>query len=55
MDIVQKCEKDQTMIHCFEFKEEIVLRFEKAIEKKKLNGSTQVEKLILEWLRKEGM
>ena len=55
MDIIQKCERDHTMIHCFEFKEEVVFRFVKAIEKKKLPGSNVVEQLILEWLEKEGM
>lgn len=55
MDVVKKCEKDNIMIHCFEFKKKVVIRFIKAIEKKKLPGSNVVEQLILEWLEKEEM
>ncbi|MFK0573971.1 hypothetical protein [Endozoicomonas sp.] len=55
MDIAKKCEKDNTMIHCFEFKEEIVFRFIKAVEGKKIAGSNVVERLIIDWLEREGL
>lgn len=50
MDIVQKCERDNTIIHCFEFDEIVVLRFIKAIENNKRTGSEIVQQLIVQWL-----
>lgn len=53
MDITEKCKKNGTMLHCFEFDKATVKQFIKVIEKKKLCESGVVESLIRQWLKEE--